>query len=150
MPGNTDPRNPGSTVFSRPLEVPAVEERIRKRVEGAVRSQLGLSGPSPADLKMAVEQASKAAAQSAVEITVAKLADDAARESGRAGVLDRFKDKLQFAADGMKVIDDSDQVSDVLKKRANLMAKKRAALEEAGFSPDEAFQILLADINARG
>ena len=104
----------------------------------------------PPDLKAAVEQASKAAAQRAVEVTVGKLADDAARADGRQGVLDRFQDNLKFAASGMQVIDTSNDVSTVLARRASLLAKKRDALVAAGFSADEALQIVLADISARG
>jgi hypothetical protein len=68
----------------------------------------------------------------------------------RADTFARFSDKVRFAVDGIKVIDDSNEVTEVLKKRASLLAKKKKALVDAGFSDEEAMDILLADIAARG
>jgi hypothetical protein len=68
----------------------------------------------------------------------------------RGSLLSRFDDKLQLAASSIGHIGQSNDVDAVLKNRAELLAKKKKALVTAGFSDDEAMEIILADIAARG
>lgn len=54
-----------------------------------------------------------------------------------------------MAAASLGHISQSSDVDEVLRKRSELLAKKRDSLVTAGFTNEEAMQILLADIGAR-
>jgi hypothetical protein len=133
----------------RAIRVKPIEDSIRKGVEADVRSQLGLSGTLPADVREIISTASASAASASVELAVARATEQVAADVGRKNVLGRFDDKIKVAADSMVHISQSNEVDEVLKRRSELLAKKRGALVTAGFSNDEAMQIVLADIAAK-
>lgn len=138
-----------SPVITRRVQVDAVEDTIREDMVSSVKARLGLRGDLPAEVNEVVKTAASAAAASAVELTVADAAQQAARDVGRASITTRFDDKIKVAADSLTHISQSDQVEEVLRKRSELLAKKRDSLVAAGFSNEEAMQIVLADIAAR-
>lgn len=136
-------------ITRRAPKVSSVENAIRKDIEATVRKRLSLAGTLPADLKELADSAARAAAATSVELAVTHAAEEAARDIGRATLFDRFDEKIKVAAGSLSHIGQSNDVDAVLKSRSELLAKKRNALVEAGFSNDEAMQILLADIAAR-
>jgi hypothetical protein len=136
-------------ITPRPVVVRSVENEIQRNVEDAVKSQLGLSGNLPADLREIVATAAQTAAATGVELAVARAAEEASRDIGRKNVTSRFDDKIKVAAESLTHISQSSEVDEVLQRRSELLAKKRASLVAAGFSNDEAMQIVLADIAAR-
>jgi hypothetical protein len=136
-------------ITPRPVNVARVENAVRRDVEATVKRQLGLTGALPADLREIVGTASQAAAATSVELAVARAAEEAARDVGRKNITGRFDDKIKVAADSLSHISQSNEVDEVLRRRAELLAKKRAALLAAGFTNDESMQIVLADIAAR-
>lgn len=147
--GPVQPIGPMSPLTARSISIKSVESDIRKNAERNLRKHLGLSGQLPADVKEAVESASKAAASKAVELSVIKQIQEAADDVSRGSILDRFDDKIGTAVEGITHIGQSTKVDKVLRERAQLLAKKKAALVAAGFSDGEAMEILLADIAAR-
>ncbi len=151
MPNNNQPlrRDLNVPITSRPISVKPVEEGIRKGVESTVKRRLGLSGALPADLKDVISAAAKNAAAQSVELSVVKAAEEAARDAARPNVTVRFDEKVSIAAESLAHIGASSKVDRVLKSRSQLLAKKRDSLVAAGFSNEEAMQILLADIAAR-
>lgn len=145
------PRSPlsMSPITPRMINVQPVENAIRRDVESTVKKQLGLSGALPADVKEIVQTAAQAAASTSVELAVARAAEEAARDVGRRNVTSRFDEKIKVAADSLTHISQSNEVDEVLKRRSELLAKKRASLVAVGFSNEESMEILLADIAAR-
>ena len=138
-----------SPITPRMINVQPVENAIRRDVESTVKKQLGLSGALPADVKEIVQTAAQAAASTSVELAVARAAEEAARDVGRRNVTSRFDEKIKVAADSLTHISQSNEVDEVLKRRSELLAKKRASLVAVGFSNEESMEILLADIAAR-
>lgn len=138
----------GRFVVSRDSKV---ERKIRKSVETSMKASLGLKGNQklPADVAALINSTSVAAASKAIELQVAKDAEDAAREFGTGDVLSRFTDKAKLAEQGLNHISNSTEVDQILKKRAEMLAAKKAALEAGGFTSGDAMSILLADIAAR-
>ncbi|MGH8953035.1 MAG: hypothetical protein ACRDX9_16655 [Acidimicrobiia bacterium] len=128
-----------------------VEKDIRRTVERSMKDRLGLKGNQklPGDIAALVNSASATAASKAVELQVLKDAEDAARDFATGDVLTRFTDKAKLAEQGLVHISNSNEVAQILKKRAEMLAAKRTALEKAGFGADEAMSIVLADIAAR-
>jgi hypothetical protein len=132
-----------------PATVKPVEDSIKSAMTDKLKSQLGVQSLSQ-DMDRAIQVAAATAAQQTVELGLVKVAEEASRDIGRASVLTRFDDKLQLAANSIGHIVASNDVDRVLKNRAELLAKKKKTLVDAGFSDEEAMDILLADIAARG
>lgn len=133
----------------RPIRVESIESALRRSVEADVKKSLGITGAVPQEVKEIIATASTSAASKSVELAVARATEQAAADIGRQNVLTRFDDKIKVAADSMVHISQSNEVDEVLKRRADLLAKKRDALVTAGFTNEEAMQILLADIAAK-
>jgi hypothetical protein len=136
-------------IASRPVIVDSLEQSIRQDVEASVRSQLNLAGDVPAEVKEVIDTATKVAAARSLELTVARATEEATRTVSRGSVLERFDSKIKEAAAGIAHIGQSNEVDQVLKQRAELLAKKKQALVTAGFTDDQAMEIVLADIAAR-
>lgn len=136
-------------ILARTIKVDSVEDSVRKAMETSVRSRLNIGDQLPADVTEAIKSTAASAAATAVELTVADAAQQAAKDVGRTGIKQRFDSKIAVAAESLAHISASSEVDQVLKKRSELLAKKRDSLVAAGFSNEEAMQIVLADIAAR-
>jgi hypothetical protein len=133
------------------LRVQALESEIQKTVSRRMGERLGVAPASlPADLKSVINSASAAAAQQAVELSVTADLNEAVGDVTRGSVLGKFDARVDLARVGLDHISASNDVKQIMKKRAEMLAEKKQALETAGFSSQEAMQILLADIAARG
>jgi hypothetical protein len=133
------------------LRVQSLEKEIEKVVTKRMGQRLGVEGRQlPADLKNVIATASAAAAQRSVELAVTADLDEAVGDVTRGSVLGKFDARVDLAAKGLDHIVASDDVSRIMKQRARMLAEKKKALEEAGFSSEEAMDIVLADIAARG
>jgi hypothetical protein len=133
------------------LRVTSIEGDIKKVVSKRMGERLGVApGALPNDLKSVINTASAAAAQRAVELAVTKDVDEAVGDVTRGSVLGRFDARVDLARKGLDHIAGSDDVKQIMRQRAEMLAEKKKALEAAGFSSEEAMEILLADIAARG
>src|SRR5699024_9445679 len=109
------------------------EDSVRKAMETSVRSRLNIGDQLPADVTEAIKSTAASAAATAVELTVADAAQQAAKDVGRTGIKQRFDSKIAVAAESLAHISASSEVDQVLKKRSELLAKKRDSLVAAGF-----------------
>jgi hypothetical protein len=133
------------------LRVQAIENDIKNVVSKGMGDRLKVvPGALPADLKDVIATASAAAAQRAVELSVTQDINEAVGDLTRGSVLGRFDARVDLAKQGLVHIAESNDVKEIMRKRAEMLAEKKKALETAGFSPEEAMEILLADIAARG
>lgn len=133
------------------LRVQALETEIQKTVSKRMGERLGVTpGTLPNDLKAVIASASATAAQRAVELGVTQDLAEAVGDVARGSVLDRFDTRVDLARQGLDHISNSNDVKQIMRKRAEMLAEKRRALETAGFTTQEAMDIVLADIAARG
>ena len=133
------------------LRVQALESDIQKVVAKRMGERLGLAaGSLPNELKSVISTASAAAAQRAVELAVTRDIDEAVGDVTRGSVLNRFDARVDLARKGLDHISASNDVKQIMTRRAEMLAEKKRALETAGFSSEEAMDIILADIAARG
>jgi hypothetical protein len=133
------------------LRVQSIETEIEKVVTKRMGERLGVEGRRlPADLKSVIATAAAAAAQRSVELSVAADVNEAIGDVTRGSVLGRFDSRVDLAREGLDHIAGSNDVKQIMTRRAQMLAQKKKALETAGFSAEEAMQILLADIAARG
>ena len=133
------------------LRVQALESDIQKVVAKRMGERLGVAaGSLPNELKSVISTASAAAAQRAVELAVTRDIDEAVGDVTRGSVLNRFDARVDLARKGLDHISASNDVKQIMTRRAEMLAEKKRALETAGFSSEEAMDIILADIAARG
>ena len=147
------PSRSGTVVIPAPTpRVKRLENEIAKAVTTRMKARLGVTGNRklPADVDALVKSAAAAAAETTLETAMVRDIQEATSDLARGSVLDRFDVKVADARRGLDHIAGSNDVERILKRRAEMLAAKKSALETAGFSSDEAMQVLLADIAARG
>jgi len=133
------------------LRVRSIEKDIQKVVTKRMGERLGVDGQAlPADLKSVIATAAAAAARRSVELAVTTDVNEAIGDVTRGSVLGKFDSRVDLARKGLDHIAGSNDVKQIMTRRAEMLAEKKKALETAGFSAEEAMDILLADIAARG
>jgi hypothetical protein len=139
-------------IAAPPVRVKAIEEEIKQTVESRMRERLGIPPRQslPDEVETLVASAAATAAQRSIELGVSRDVEEIATDISRGSLLNRFDAKVDLARKGLDHIAASDDVHEIMKRRADMLAAKKEALEAAGFSSQEAMDILLADIAARG
>lgn len=143
---------PGRTVTAPSLRVEKLEGDIDKSITKVMKQRLGLKSNQrlPADVQATIKAAAASASQASIENAIVREASEIATDAARGSVLDRFDLKVDVARVGLDHIAGSNDVKKILARRAEMLATKKQTLETAGFSTEEAMQIVLADIAARG
>jgi hypothetical protein len=143
---------PGRTVTAPSLRVEKLETDIDKSITKVMKQRLGLKTNQklPADVQATIKAAAASASQASIENAIVREASEIATGAARGSVLDRFDLKVDVARAGLDHIAGSNDVKKILARRAEMLATKKQTLEKAGFTTEEAMQILLADIAARG
>jgi hypothetical protein len=149
--GNTTLSTMGGIV-APPVRVKAIEDEIKQTVESRMRERLGVPPRQalPDEVVALVASAAATAAQRSIELGVTRDVEEISADVARGSLLNRFDAKVDLARKGLDHIVASDDVHEIMKRRADMLAAKKEALEAAGFSSQEAMDILLADIAARG
>lgn len=152
MPTSNRPRVSAPSIAAPTPRVKKLESDISKAVTAKIRSRLGVTGNRklPADVQELINSAATVAAESTLETAVIRDVQEASNDLARGSVLDRFDSKVADARVGLDHIASSNDVEKILKRRAEMLAAKKEALENAGFSEEQAMDIVLADIAARG
>ena len=133
------------------LRVQTIEREIERVVTRRMSERLNVdSSKLPADLKNVIASASAAAAQRSIELAVTTDLNEAVGDVTRGSVLGKFDARVDLARKGLDHIAGSNDVKQIMRQRAQMLAEKKKALEAAGFSSEEAMEIILADIAARG
>jgi hypothetical protein len=143
------PPRPANPIIPVP---PAWTKTVKVEVEKKVRDRLGIPAaqPLPPNLVALVNSKVDAATQARLDVAVGQDVDGAIREASRGVMFAKFTDKVGAARAGIDFIAQSNDVTEILKRRAEMLWAKRKALETAGFAGAEAMQIILGDIAARG
>jgi hypothetical protein len=145
------PVAPDRPITAAPIRVRSVEQSIKGSVTKQMSERLGVpANQLPAEVQTMIGTASAAAAAKAIELGVVRDVEEAAAGVSRGNLLSRFDARVDLARKGLDHISASSDVDRIMKQRANMLAAKKKALENAGFSPQEAMDIILADIAARG
>ena len=133
------------------IDVPDFKKPVRDEVEKKVRQRFGIpqNKPLPRELDTLIDQVTSTSTGKAIDLAVDRDTDAAIRKAYRPAQLDGFKDKVSAARVGIDLIAQSQDVDSILKRRAELLFKKRQALVTAGFREAEAMEIVLADLSGQ-
>jgi len=144
------PPSPRAVALNPQPLPPRVAANLATEVETKLRKRFGLAAAdaTPAALKTLINKEIAAAAP-ALKGKVTAEVEGAIAGVGQARTIERFKENLGFAKNGLSAISAASEVTDILKQRAELLFKKKTALVTAGFSAAEAMEILLADIASK-
>lgn len=127
----------------------ALEDRIKSALEADYKKRLGIS-TLPSDVKKGIASAAKSAAQRAtrsnLEVEALKIAKGWFQPTS---VADLIRSKLGQAKAGVSVVGQSADLDEILKENAKMMRKKYQALVDAGFTPDQSFQLILAEVQGK-
>jgi len=130
-----------------------INGEIDKKLEKDVRKVLKIpvSKPIPPEIKKIITKESNLSWKKWMERFIGKRADKYGKSI--------YSEEIDFEANILGVLQKSHKAMDflstateltkILKENAEMLFKKRKALETAGFSPDEAFQLILAEVQAK-
>ena len=131
------------------VPVPGFTDPVRTEVEKKVRQRLKLpvGQALPGNIQTLINNAVAETTDKALGLAVNRDVESAIRNVYRPAQMDSFREKVGAARAGIDLIAQSTDVDGILKRRAELLFKKRQALTAAGFTNDEAMQIVLADLS---
>jgi hypothetical protein len=146
------PVPPTPPVVTRPVGTKSVEEDIKQTVTQRMKERLAVAdgGQIPPELQKAIDAAAGAAAQRSLELGLTRDIDEAVSDVTRGSLIGRFDSRVGAARAGLDHIVANDDVQQIMRQRAQMLSQKKKALEDAGFTTEQAMEILLADIAARG
>jgi hypothetical protein len=123
--------------------------KIRKSLEADVKKTFGIQ-KLPDKVKADIARKAAEVSENMFEQHLNKVSlAEAKAASQSANVAQNVKGRLADALSGVQVVTKSADLDKILKENAELLFKKKQALVTAGFTDDEAFQIILAEVTAR-
>ncbi len=143
---------PARTVTTPSLRVEKLEADIDKSLTKTMKDRLGLKSQSEAARRCAGNhQGRRRLCQPGVHRGHDRAGSIRDRHRSGAGIGARpFRPESGCSPAGLDHIAGSNDVKKILARRAEMLALKKQTLEAAGFTTEEAMEILLADIAARG
>jgi hypothetical protein len=129
-----------------------IDSQIRADIEKTIRKQLKIPRRqrTPSKLKAAINKAAKDVGTQLMQQYISKQAlvsgKAILREADYKGLINQ---RLVSALEGVKLVSQSTDLQKILEENAKMLYAKRKALETAGFSNDEAFQLVLAEVSAK-
>lgn len=145
------PTTPVRPVVISPSSVPSLYNKVKSTTEKLLKNRLGIPTRQalPAKVKTLVDNEIKKILSDNISEMVKSDIRTAVRAGLKAPSLQVFDDKIKSALTSARHIGQSPDVAKILKQKAELLFAKRKAYKDAGFSEQEAMQILLAEITAK-
>ncbi len=104
----------------------------------------------PGDVKNMVSDATDEAFTSLIKNSVRRSAITLSKENLRVtDIQTAISGRLANASKGVKLVSGSPELQAILDENARMLFAKKTALVNAGFSNDEAFQLILAEVSAK-
>jgi len=138
---------PRPTQPKNPLEI-----KISTDIEKKLKKKLGIAAnrPLPATFKNVVNKAAKETNIAATQRYVQKEALLAGKEFYRdKSIQTAMNSRLSSALKGVQLVSQSADLQKMIDENAKMLFSKKQALENAGFSADQAFQLILAEVSAK-
>jgi hypothetical protein len=129
-----------------------LSNKIKSQLTKEYRKRLGIGprDPLPDDIKKGINSAAKTAAQRATQRNLESEALKVAKGFYQPfSISELIADKLGQAKKGVSLVAQSADLNEILKENATMLRKKWQALVNAGFQADEAFQLILAEVQGK-
>ena len=134
-------------VFGKKDIDPVVDKAVQ-----ALAGKMGIKASDmPLDVKDAVRAAAEAAMKARTKVVIQRDVDLAVKSTLLQGMkpLDLLDARVVAAKDGIGHIAQNNNVDSVLADTATLLRKKYTALVKAGFDDQQAFDLVLAEVQGR-
>jgi len=131
------------------------QREVQLAVDEASRAVAGKMGVAvnalPAGISEAIKTATVTSFNSRAKSLILRDADSAVKSQLLRGAspMDMLGNRLRAAKDGIAHIAADGQVRDILNDTAKLLFDKLTALKTAGFTDEQAFNLLLAEVSGR-
>ena len=147
------PVGPSVPRFTVPVS-PAMLKDIQGKVENEFRKTMGIGDAVPLsdDAKKAIAEAVKAASEQQTAAQVSRIAAKHAAQTLGRGVQinEALKSKLEVGLEGIKAVGASNEYQNILKENARMLKAKYDALVAVGFTAEQAFKLIEAEVYAKG
>ena len=127
-------------------------KKIEKSLETKLRKKYNIpaSKPLPANVKTMISKAAKETENTATLRFVKKEALTVGKEFYREqSIQTAMNARLSSALAGVQMVSTSVDLQKMIDENAKMLFAKKTALETAGFSTTEAFQLILAEVSAK-
>lgn len=134
------------------MPVNPLETKISAEIEKKLRTKLGISAtqPLPTAFKNIVNKTAKDMDLAATERFVKKEALLLGKEFYRdATIQNAINNRLSSALKGVQLVSQSTDLQKMIDENAKMLFAKKKALETAGFSAEESFKLILAEVSAK-
>jgi hypothetical protein len=129
-----------------------LENKISGDIEKRLRVKLALppNAPLPMQFKTIVDKAAKEVDSAATERFVKKEAVLLGKQFYReTSIQNAINTRLSSALKGVEMVSQSLDLKKMIEENARMLFAKKTALVGAGFSADQAFQLILAEVSAK-
>jgi len=134
------------------MPVNPLETKISADIEKKLKAKLGIpdNQPLPTTFKTIVDKAAKDMDLAATERFVKKEALLLGKQFYRdTTIQEAMTNRLSNALKGVQLVSQSADLQKMIDENAKMLFAKKKALETAGFSQAEAFQLILAEVSAK-
>jgi hypothetical protein len=122
---------------------------IEERLEADIKKRFKIAG-LPSDIKEMVKEKSVEVGMALMQQDVTKRAvvygKEIFREVDHSKAID---ERLSSALKGVELISQSADLQKMLEENAKMLFNKKQALADAGFTDNEAFQLIMAEVSAK-
>jgi len=135
-----------------PTETSPLEKKISISLEGDLKKRLGIAAnkPLPTMYKTMVDDTAKEADVAATQRYVKQQALSLGKEFYRdVSVQTAMDSRLASALQGVQLVSQSADLQKMIEENAKMLFAKKKALEDAGFTADQAFALILAEVSAK-
>ena len=129
-----------------------LEAKISSDIEAKLKAKLGIPANQqlPPAFKTVVDKTAKEMDASATERFVKKEALLLGKQYYRdTSIQATLNSRLSNALKGVQMVSQSADLQKMIDENAKMLFAKMKALETAGFSSDQAFQLILAEVSAK-
>ena len=129
-----------------------LEKIIRNEVEKNMKKRLRIpqAQPLPQNVQNIIQKTAKQTDSAARERFVKKEAVRLGKAFFRDETIEAtMNSRLKNALAGVKLVSESEDLQKMIEENAKMLFAKKQALENAGFSADEAFKLILAEVSAK-
>lgn len=143
MPNTYKKTNIGKTSMWCPTNM------IERKIDEDFKKRLNVTA-LPSDIKEMIKERSAEVGVALIEQDISKRAllygKEILREVDHAKAID---ERLSSALKGVELVSKSADLQNILSENAKMMFAKKQALVKAGFTDDEAFQLIMAEVSAK-
>jgi hypothetical protein len=151
MPPKTPIQQKSGGPINMPISVPAnVKNSISGKLQEDIKKRLNVTSLDDG-MKKVIEEIAEDVVANMTRQNITKTAISVTKDMLR-GKIDRsraVRERLLGALEGVRLVSQADELNEILRENARMLFNKKQALVDAGFSEEQAFQLIMAEVSAK-